>query len=189
MKKSLGAQTLAYPAPVWVVGTYDANGRPNMMTSSWAGICCSQPPCVNICLRKATHTYQSLLDRKAFTVNIPSAAQASEADYAGIVSGRDTDKFAATDLTPVRSGLVDAPMIQEFPLVLECRLKEHHVIGLHTLFVGEILDVKAEEAILGDSGLPDIRKLNPLSFAPESYGYFALGEFIGKAFHLGRSRG
>ncbi|KRT71616.1 MAG: hypothetical protein XU12_C0037G0001, partial [Deltaproteobacteria bacterium CSP1-8] len=106
MKKSMGAKTLVFPTPVWVVGTYDKEGKPNMMTVAWGGICCSMPPCVAVSLRKATYTYGSLMERKAFTVNVPSEFHCREADYIGIVSGKNTDKFAATGLTPVRSEVV-----------------------------------------------------------------------------------
>jgi flavin reductase (DIM6/NTAB) family NADH-FMN oxidoreductase RutF len=185
MKKSLGARTLAFPVPVWVVGTYDAGGRPNVMTASWAGICCSKPPCLNVSLRKATYSFAALMERRAFTVSIPSVDQAKEADYFGKASGRDADKFAATGLTAARSDLVDAPYVEEFPLVLECRILHDLEIGLHTLFVGEILDVKAYEAVLGEKGLPDIGAARPFVFAPESRSYFAVGERLGPAFRMG----
>src|SRR5512136_926866 len=141
MMKSLGAQTLIYPAPVLVVGTYDKAGKPNVMTASWGGICCSQPPCVAVSLRKATYTYGNILERKAFTISIPSEAYVKEADYFGLVSGRGTDKFAATKLTPVHSDLVDAPYVKEFPLIVECKLAHVIDLGLHTQFVGEVVDV------------------------------------------------
>ena len=81
MKKSLGANTLIYPTPTWVVGTYDKDGKPNVMTAAWGGICCSQPPCVAVSLRKATYSYGNIVERKAFTVNVPSVAHAKQADY------------------------------------------------------------------------------------------------------------
>ena len=109
MKRSLGAKTLILPTPTWIVGSYDKQGKPNGMTVAWGGICCSDPPCVAVSLRKATYSYGSLIERRAFTVSVPSQRQVKEADYFGLVSGRETDKFAATGLTPVRSDLVDAP--------------------------------------------------------------------------------
>src|SRR5512137_749873 len=98
MKKSLGAKTLVYPTPVFVVGTYDANGKPNVMTASWGGICCSQPPCVAVSLRKATYTYGNIVARKAFTISIPSQEHVAQVDFFGLSSGRNTDKFAKTGL-------------------------------------------------------------------------------------------
>ena len=129
MKKSLGAKTLALPAPAWLVGTYDKEGKPNLMTAVWGGICCSQPPCVYVSLRKATYTYGNIMSRKAFTVSVPSQEYVKEVDYIGIVSGRDGDKFTKTGMTPMKSDLVDAPYVKEFPLVLECKV-------IHTIEIG-----------------------------------------------------
>jgi flavin reductase (DIM6/NTAB) family NADH-FMN oxidoreductase RutF len=186
MKIPLGAKTLVYPTPVWVIGTYDRDGKPNIMTAAWGGICCSKPPCITVSLRKATYTYDCIVNRKAYTISVPSEAQAKVADYSGIVSGKNTDKFAATGLTPVRSDLVDAPYVKEFPVVLECRLLHTLEIGLHTQFIGEIIDVKADESVLGDNGIPDILKIKPLIFDPGSTGYYGIGASIGKAFSIGK---
>ena len=105
MKKSLGAKTLVYPNPVWVVGTYDKEKKPNVMTVAWGGICCSDPPCVAISLRKATYSYGNIIERKAFTVNVPSEKYIREADYFGTISGRNVDKFTKAGLTSVKSDL------------------------------------------------------------------------------------
>lgn len=186
MKKSLGANTLIYPTPTWVVGTYDKNGKPNAMTIAWGGICCSQPPCVAVSLRKATYSYGNIVERKAFTVSVPSVEHAKQADYFGIASGKNVDKFAATGLTAVRSELVDAPYVQEFPLVLECKLLHTIEIGLHTQFIGEIMDVKAEESVLGGDGLPDMGKARPFVFSPGQRTYYEIGKMIGKGFSIGK---
>jgi len=186
MKKSLGAKTLAYPTPVWLVGTYDPEGRPNVMTAAWAGICCSKPPCLAVSLRKATYSYGNIVARQAFTISIPSEAHLKEADYVGIASGRDLDKFARVKFTPVESDLVDAPYVAECPLILECKLIHTLEIGLHTLFVGEIVDVKADEEVLGDRGLPDIEKVKPLVFGPEVRTYHGIGRYLGQAFAVGK---
>jgi len=186
MKRSLGAKTLAYPTPAWVVGSYDEQGKPNMMTSAWAGICCSQPPCVAVSLRKATATHGNLMRRRAFTVNIPSQTQAKVTDAVGLVSGRDTDKFAATHLTPVRSNLVDAPYVQEFPLILECDVVQVIELGLHTQFVGKIIDVKAEENVLNEAGVPEILKVLPILYSPGDRAYYGVGESLGHAFSIGK---
>ncbi len=184
MKQSLGAITLVYPTPVFVVGTYDRNGKPNVMTASWGGICCSQPPCVAVSLRKATYTYGNIVERKAFTISIPSEQYARQADYFGLASGRTTDKFAASGLTPVRSELVDAPYVLEFPLVVECRLFRTVELGLHTQFVGEVLDVKADPSVMTGRML-DIRKVQPLAYAPDTQEYYGIGDLVGKAFEIG----
>ncbi len=187
MKQSLGPRTLLFPAPVLLVGTYDREGKPNLMNAAWGGICCSQPPCIAVSLRKATYSYASIVERRAFTVGIPAEAQMREADYVGIASGRDVDKFAETGLTPVKSEVVDAPFAAEVPLVLECRLLHTLEIGLHTQFVGEIVDVKADTALLGDDGLPDILKIRPLVFDTAHRGYYGIGPLLGQAFSVGKA--
>ena len=187
MKKSLGAKTLVYPTPVFVVGTYDKEGKPNVMTASWGGICCSQPPCVAVSLRKATYTHGNILARKAFTISIPSEDHVQQADYFGLVSGRSGDKLAATKLTPVRSELVDAPYVKEFPLIVECKLAHVIELGLHTQFVGEVMDVKAEESVMAKGGLLEIAKVKPLVFAPDTQAYYGIGHFVGQAFSVGRA--
>lgn len=186
MKKSIGAKTLAFPTPVWVVGTYDKDEKPNVMTVAWGGICCSRPKSVNISLRKATYSYNNIVERKAFTVSIPSEKHVKEADYFGIATGKNVDKFAATGLTPVRSELVDAPYVKEFPLVLECKLIHTIEVGLHTLFIGEIVDVKADESVIAGKGLPDIEKVRPILFSPEIRTYHGIGKYLGQAFSIGR---
>jgi flavin reductase (DIM6/NTAB) family NADH-FMN oxidoreductase RutF len=185
MKKSFGPKTILYPTPVLVVGTYDKAGAPNAMTCAWGGICCSKPPCVAVSLRRATYSYGSIVERQAFTVSIPSEDHVKEADYLGSASGRDGDKFAATGLTPVRSDLVDAPYVAEFPVVLECKLLHTLEIGLHTQFIGEILDVKIDEAVLGQSGNPDLQKIRAMVFGGGAY--HSMGAFLGKAFDVGRA--
>lgn len=186
MKKSLGAETIACPSPVWCIGSYDRNRKPNLMTAAWAGICSSSPPAVSVSLRKATYTYQNLVDSGAFTVNIPSDAYLEEADYVGTVSGKDTDKFQATGLTPVSSEKVDAPYVLEFPMVIECRLIHHHEIGLHTQFLGEIVDVLVDPDRLSEEGTADMGKIRPFLFSAGERTYYGIGQRIGGAFEIGK---
>jgi flavin reductase (DIM6/NTAB) family NADH-FMN oxidoreductase RutF len=182
MKKSVGAKTLPLPAPVWVVGTYDAAGRANVMTASWVGICCSKPPCVSVSLRKATYSYGNIVARQAFTICVPSEQYIKTTDYWGIASGRDVDKFAKVGLNAVASDLVDAPYVEEFPVVMECKVIHTIEIGSHTQFIGEILDIKIEEAILGPAGSPDVEKLRLFVLLD---GYRGIGEYLGEAFSIG----
>ena len=186
MKQSLGVKPLAFPTPVWCIGTYDKTGKPNVMTAAWAGICCSKPPCVTVSLRKATYSYGNIMEKKAYTVSIPSEKYACEADFFGIASGRDLNKFERSGLTPVRSEIVEAPYVGEFPMVLECKMVHSYEIGLHTYFVGEILDVKADENVLNQkTGLPDMEKIKPILFGPEIRTYHGVGALIGSAFDIG----
>ena len=186
MKKSIGAETIIYPTPVLVVGTYDAGGKPNVMTAAWGGICCSSPPCVAIALRKATYTYGNIVQQGAFTINIPSEKHARCADYFGMASGKKVDKFNVSGLTPVKSALVNAPYIEEFPFALECKLIHKIEIGLHTQFIGEILDIKAEEGVLDEKGMLDIEKVRPFFYAPGANAYYRIGAFLGEAFSIGQ---
>ncbi len=189
MKRSLGARTLAYPTPVFAVGTFDDQDRPNVMISSWAGICCSVPPCLAVSLRRATYSHSGIVRHKAFTVSIPGQDQVRQADYCGMVSGRVVDKWKKTGLTPVPSELVHAPYVKEFPVVLECRLLHTFELGLHTQFVGEILDVKAEERVLDVAGRTEIEKVQPFLFDPDTQRYFGLGACLGPAFKIGAELG
>lgn len=187
MKKSIGAKTIVYPAPVFIVGSYDKDGKANAMTAAWGGVCCSKPPCVTVSLRKATYSYDCILSSKAYTLNITTREYLRQGDYFGIASGKSRDKFEATGLTPVKSDLVYAPYIEEFPLILECKLVHTYEIGLHTQFIGEIMDVKADESVLDDKGMPDIEKVKPILYAPSQKAYYGVGEKLGEAFSAGKS--
>lgn len=189
MKRSLGARALLYPAPVVVVGSYDNAGRPNAMTAAWAGVACSQPPCVAVSIRRSRYSYNSILERGAFTLNLASEDQVRQVDYFGIASGATGDKFAATGLTAVRGTKVDAPGVGEFPLTLECRLHRVNELGVHSQFIGEVLDVLADEAVLGPGGLPDISLLRPLLYSPGQETYFGVGGLLAPAFRAGRDLG
>lgn len=186
MKTSLGARTLLFPTPVLMVGTYDQAGRANLMNAAWGGICCSQPPCIAVSLRSATYSHAAIVQRKAFTVGVACESRMVAADFIGMASGRTVDKFAVAGLTEVRSDLVDAPYAAEFPVVLECRLLHTVEIGLHTQFIGEILDVKADAGVLGEDGLPDIMKIRPLVYDTAHKGYHGVGPLLGQAFTVGR---
>ncbi|MCW4050264.1 MAG: flavin reductase family protein [Candidatus Bathyarchaeota archaeon] len=181
MKQSLGAKTWSVPSPVWVVGTNDKEGKPNFMTAAWGGICCSRPPCIYVSLREATYSYGNIVERQAYTVSIPGEEYWRETDYMGIASGRDTDKMKDTDLTAIQSELVDAPYVDEFPLILECKVIETVKIGLHTQFIGEILDVKADEDVI-TGGAPDTQKIRPLLFGSGDRGYHTVGVKLADAF-------
>lgn len=186
MKKSLGPKVLAQPAPVWAVSAYDTNGKPNSMIAAWGGICSSQPPCITVSLRPSRHTYMGIMKHRAFTVSVCTAPLAAQADYLGMVSGSKEDKFAATGLTPVRSDAVEAPYIEEFPLIVECVLIHSYELGVHTMLVGEVADVKCDEDKLIDGKHPDIEKILPLIFTPGTRDYHTVGDRIGKGFDMGK---
>lgn len=186
MKRSLGSRTLLYPTPVLVVGTYDEAGRPNVMTAAWGGVVNSKPASVGVAVRKERATYDALVARGAFTVSLPDRAHADAANYIGTVSGRTVDKFAATGLTPQRAEFVDAPFVAEFPLALECAVTHAIDLGSHTLFIGEVKDVKIDEGALGPDGSVDVEALAPLIYAPGPSSYYTFGEEIGTMGLLGK---
>jgi flavin reductase (DIM6/NTAB) family NADH-FMN oxidoreductase RutF len=188
MKKSIGPRAIIQPNPVLIIGSYDQNGQANIMAVAWGGICCSKPPCAAISLRQATYTYGNIQHNKAFTINIPSTAFVKEADYVGIYSGKQENKFESLGLTPVKSDVVNAPYVKEFPVALECEVLKVVEIGLHTQFIGEIKDIKADDSILAEDGLPDITKVQPFIYNSAGQNYYALGDFLGKAYTVGRRR-
>lgn len=187
MKVSLGAKTLLFPTPAWVIGSYDQHGKSNIMTVAWGGICNSKPPQVTISLRKATYTYGCIMERKAYTINHLPESLVAAVDYCGMASGRAGDKFAETGLTPIGSDLVDAPYIEQANLVIECSLSQAIEVGLHTMFIGEIVDVKADQAVLDESGNPDPLKLLPIIYATGVSRYFGIGNEIGKGYSVGKA--
>lgn len=188
MKKSVGAKTLLFPNPVLMIGTYDQAGTPNLMSAAWGGICCSEPPCVAVSLRKARYSYVNIIERKAFTVGIACEGKMAEADYVGIASGRNGNKFVACGLTPVKSEVVDAPYAAEFPVVLECRLLHTIEIGVHTQFIGEIIDVKADIDVFSTDDLLDIMKIKPLVYDASHKGYHGVGPLLGHAYSVGKMK-
>ncbi|MDR1397883.1 MAG: flavin reductase family protein [Desulfarculales bacterium] len=184
MKKSLGARTLSFPLPAFLVGSYDEEGRANLMTAAWGGIVCSEPPCLAVAIRPSRWTFSAIVKNKAFTVSIPNSRLAAAVDYVGMFSGKDHDKFARTGLTPVKSDLVNAPYVDESPLIIECQLHNSLELGSHTLFVGCIADVKAEADLDFSRGSLDINEVDPIIY--NSGGdYHKVGASLGKAYSIG----
>lgn len=186
MKKSLGPKALAYPAPLFIIGSYDKEGKPNFLTAAWGGIYCAQPPCIAVSLRQETYTHENILKRKAFTISIPSELHVKEVDYLGIISGRTTNKAAEAKLGTARSKVVDAPYLKDFPLVMECKVIDVANLDLYTQFVGEVIDVKAEDTVLAPEGFVDMEKLRPLIYAVDTQEYYGIGQRVGKVFSSGK---
>lgn len=185
MKRSFGAATLVYPMPIFLVGSYDAAGKANIMAAAWSGICCSEPPMLAVSIRKSRWTHDAIIKRGAFTISIPSGELAAQTDFAGIASGDKTDKFKELGFTAVRSELVDAPYVEECPVVLELSLFSATELGSHVQFIGEIKDVKIEEDCFED-GKPVIEKINPLLYDSGAKEYRLMGRTVGKAFAGGK---
>ena len=180
MKISLGSQALALPLPVWVIGSYGSSMQPNIMVASWGSICCTTPACVAVSLKVNRASFPNIVEHQAFTISVPSRDYLLETDFVGHVSGVTVNKFAISGLTAVRSSIVDAPYVQEFPLILECSLLHMLEIGSHTQFIGQIMDVKADEEVLGENGLPVAAKVNPIIGSSGERSYYSLGKLLGK---------
>lgn len=182
MRKNLGAKPYVYPMPVLIIASYDEDGTPNAMNAAWGSIADFKK--IAMYLSGEHKTVKNILKRGAFTVSMADAAHVTEADYVGIVSANKVpDKLERAGLHTFRSDFVDAPVIEEFPMALECRLVSFDEET--ELMVGEIVNVCAEESILGDDGKIDPAKLNPITFDPVNNVYLTLGEKAGNAFKDG----
>jgi flavin reductase (DIM6/NTAB) family NADH-FMN oxidoreductase RutF len=171
---------------VLIIGTYSPDGAPNIMNAAWGGIASSKPPCISVSLREATLSYHNIRHSQAFTVNIPSEKYLKEADFAGLVSGREHAKFEEAGLTPEKSERVNAPIVREFPYALECKLIRQVELGLHTMFIGEIVGIVAESEMLTSNQLPDIEKVHPMVYASTARSYYGIGAKLGTAFAVGK---
>ena len=182
MRKNFGAKSMCYPMPVFIIGTYNADGTPNAMNAAWGGI--SEEAEISICVDNNHKTAENLLARKAFTVSMATAKYVAACDYVGIVSGnKEPDKFAKAGFHATKSEFVDAPLIDELPMTLECELISYDEETCR--LVGRIVNVSADEAVLGENGKVDISKLQPISYDPMNHDYLALGEKVGNAFKDG----
>ena len=182
MRKNFGAKALCYPMPVFIIGTYNADGTPNAMNAAWGGI--SEETEITICVDSTHRTAENLLARKAFTVSMGTAEMLAACDYVGIVSGtKEPDKFAKAGFHATKSRFVDAPLIDELPMALECEVISYDEETCR--LVGKIVNVSADEAVLGDNGKVDAAKLRPITYDPMNHHYLVLGEKVGQAFHDG----
>ena len=182
MRKNFGAKPMCYPMPVYIIGTYGADGTPNAMNAAWGGI--SEETEISICISADHKTTENILLRKAFTVSMATAKYIAACDYVGIVSGnKRPNKFAKAGFHATKSEFVDAPLSDELPMALECELISYDPESCR--LVGRIVNVSADESVLGDNGKVDVSKLQPITFDPMNNHYLVLGEKVGQAFHDG----
>ena len=182
MRKNFGAKTFLYPMPVLIIASYDKNGRANAMNAAWGGI--SDYRQISISLSAGHKTVKNILERKAFTVSMADVDHIKECDYVGLVSANDVpDKLERAGFHTTKSEFVDAPIIDELPMVLECKLKSYDAET--EVMVGEIVNVAAEERILDDKGNIDPIKLQPITFDSVNSAYLKIGEKVGNAFKDG----
>lgn len=185
MKKDFGKQTYLYPMPVFIIATYDENGNPDAMNAAWGGTHDTNQ--IGICIAPEHKTAANLLKRKAFTVSMADAAHVVACDYVGIVSGnKEPDKIKKAGFTVTKSNFVDAPVINELPMCLECELVSFD--EKTGCMVGNIINVSADESVLTD-GKIDPAKLEPITYDPVNHSYRKLGDVVGKAFSDGKKLG
>lgn len=182
MRKNFGVQPWVYPMPVFIVAAYDGNGTPCCMNAAWGGI--YEENQIMLCLAQSHKTTKNIKESKAFTVSIATAEYMLEADYVGIVSGNKIpDKMEKAGFSTVKSEFVNAPIIEQLPMTVECRLVKFNEDGI---CIGEIINVSADERILGEDGKIDPVKLDPIAFDPVHLAYSRLGKRTGKAFSDGK---
>ena len=180
--KSFGQKPWVLPQPVLIIGTYNHDGTPNAMNAAWGGI--SEQDEISICVDAEHKTAQNVVERKAFTVSMGTVKYMQACDYVGVVSGnQEPDKFAKAGFHAVKSDFVDAPLIDELPMALECEMISYDPETCR--LVGRIVNVSAEDSILGENGKIDVTKLQPITFDPVNNLYLTLGESVGRAFHDG----
>lgn len=181
MRTNFGSNPWFFPLPVLMIGTYDKNGNPDAMNAAWGGLYDRDK--VELCLSAGHKTTANIKAKGAFTVSFADAAHVVEADYVGLVSANDTpDKLAKAGLHVSKSEFVDAPLIDEFPVALECRLLKVTEEGN---IIGQIINVSADQRVLGEDGKIDAAKLQAISFDPCANTYVKMGEVVGKAFQDG----
>ena len=184
MKKSLGSFPGVYPMPVLMVAAYDENGKVNVMNAAWGMICATDK--IALFIDEEHKTTQNLLKAKAFTVSIADKAHMDAADFFGIATGNKmADKFERTGYHAVKSAFVNAPIIEVFPVVMECELAEVTSTDSFYAIVGRIVNTAAEESVLSENGKVDPAKLDALIFDQFQHGYYVSGEKVGKAWNAG----
>ena len=183
MRKNFGAKAYCYPQPVFILAAYGEDGTPNAMNAAWGGI--SEENELSLCISAGHKTTKDILSRGAFTVSMADADHVAACDYVGLASGnRVKDKFARAGFHAEPSEFVDAPLIKELPIALECRLKSYDPETCR--MVGEIVNVSVDESVLTD-GKVDVKKAKPITFDPFNNTYVVLGDTVGKAFHDGKT--
>ena len=187
MKVNLRPRSMMFPAPAVVASAYDENGKADCCTLAFATMCSHRPPAVMIAINTTLKrkTLKSILHSKEFTVGFASIEHVAETDYFGIASGYDTDKIKDVNFNIKKAEQVNAPIIEEFKVSLECRVIHTAEVGSHTQITGEIVNVQAEEDVLNEKGKISFEKLNPLGYDDISHSYFEIGDKIADGFKVG----
>lgn len=182
MRKNFGVKPWCYPQPVFILAAYDKEGKPNAMNVAWGGIYYDDQ--IAMCISANHKTTANILESKAFTVSMADEGHLRECDYVGIVSGNKIkDKFEKAGFTSVKSEFVNAPVIEQLPMTLECELISYNPESC--TLIGRIKNVSADESILDEKGKISPEKLRPITFDPVHNAYLRIGEKVGNAFKDG----
>ncbi len=182
-KKLLEPQTMLFPLPAVLVSCQRKGQKPNIITLSWVGVVCSEPPMVGISIRKNRFSFGIIKESKEFVINVPRGGLLRATDFCGTVSGKDVDKFAQTKLTPAKSAKVNVPLIEECPVNLECVVRQILDLGSHSLFIGEIMATHVDAECLNERGEPDIDKMSLFCYCPKAHQYRAVSEMLAEYGH------
>lgn len=187
MKVNIKKHTMMYPAPAVVASAYDEEGRADACTLAFATMCSHHPPAVMIAINTTLKrkTLKSILQTKEFCIGFPSVEHMAEVDYLGIESGYNADKLAKVNYSHHKAEKVNAPIIDEFKVSLECRVMHIAEVGSHTQITGEIVNVQAEEEVLNDKNKIDFKLLDPLAYDDITHSYYGTGDKIADAFKAG----
>jgi len=184
-KITMGPRTLIYPMPVLLVGA-NVDDKPNFMVAAWSGIACSEPPAVSVSLRPSRYTYKGIRQNLTFSINVPSVDLVRETDYCGNVSGSEANKVEVCQFKVFYGKLGNAPLIEQCPVNLECKVMHILDLGVHSLIVGRIEETHVSESCLTD-GKPDVNKIKPLIYVTEpTTHYQTFGEVVGETGSIGR---
>ena len=169
---------MLYPLPAVMVSVASKAGEKNILTVSWAGTICSDPPMVSISVRPNRHSYHMIEETGEFVINLTTKELAFATDYCGVVSGRDVDKFQKLDLTPLKGKVVSAPLIEECPVNIECRVKQKIELGTHHMFLADVVAVTVDDKYINEKDSFDLQSANPIVYSHG--GYFTLDEEVGR---------
>jgi flavin reductase (DIM6/NTAB) family NADH-FMN oxidoreductase RutF len=184
-KVQLGPKTLIYPMPTLIIGS-NIDGKANFMTAAWGGIANGNPPMISVAIRPQRHTLVGIKQNMSFSVNIPSVDLIKEADYCGIVSGAEVDKVDVCKFKIFYGKLESAPLIEQCPVNLECKVEHILNLGSHSLVIGQVEETHVSQDCFTDDK-PDIEKINPFTFVTHPAGeYRAIGDYLAKAHSIGR---
>lgn len=187
MKVNLKPRAMMYPAPAVVASAYDEEGNVDCCTLAFAAMCSHHPPALMIAINSTLKrkTLKSILEKKEFCIGFPDIGQVSQTDYMGIASGYDTHKVDDVGYTSKKAEKVNAPVISEFKVSVECRVMHIAEVGSHTQITGKIVNVQADEEVLNEKNKIDFDLLNPVAWDDVSHSYYSMGEKIADGFKVG----